>query len=94
MVASVAEDFQVATPAHEARIYDRGKSAISQYQWVCCREGEKRTGIALLAGEASSLDAGALQLGGSEAKRFCSPNLNAEGAGEGTVKRPGSHPTA
>jgi hypothetical protein len=94
VVASVAEDFQVATPAHEARIYDRGNSAISQYQWVCCREGEKRTGIALLAREASSFDALALQLGGTEAKRFCSPNLNAEGAGEGTVKRPGSHPTA
>ena len=84
----MAEDFQVATPAHEARIYDRGKSAISQYLWVCCREGEKRMGIARLAGEASSLDAGAL-MGGTTAQRFCSPNLNAAGAGEGTVKRTG-----
>ena len=49
--AAVAAGFPVA-PAHEARIYDRGKSAISQYQWVCCREGEKRMGIARLAGEA------------------------------------------
>jgi hypothetical protein len=86
VVASVAEDFQVATPAHEARIYDRGKSAISQYQWVCCREGEKRTGIALLAREASSFDALALQLGGTEAKRFCSPNLNAEEPGRAQSK--------
>ena len=47
----MAAGFPVA-PAHEARIYDGGKGTISQYQCVCCREGEKRMDIARLAGEA------------------------------------------